>query len=79
MPRERNAHSRKDELTAAAVAYNARQTHGWVNSLEGDLPVTCPKRYRPRLPGSFTIPAHTSSDWYIVIAFTIGKPGRYYL
>ena len=60
-------------------AYNARQTHGWVNSLEGDLPVACPKQYRPRPPSSFAIPAHTSSDWYIVIAFTIGKLGRYYL
>lgn len=60
-------------------AYNARQTHGWVNSLEGDLPVSCPKQYRPRLPRLLTIPAHTSSDWYIVIAFTISKLGRYYL
>ena len=60
-------------------AYNARQTHAWVNSLEGDLPVACPKQYRPRMPSSLTIPAHTASDWYVVIAFTISKLGRYYL
>ena len=60
-------------------AYNARQTRGWVNSMVGELPVACPEQYRPSQPSSLNIPAHTESDWYLVIAFTISKLGRYHL
>jgi hypothetical protein len=28
---------------------------------------------------SFILPAHSKSSWYVVIAFTISKPGRYNL
>ncbi|HEY1967899.1 MAG TPA: hypothetical protein VGH89_08120, partial [Pseudonocardia sp.] len=29
--------------------------------------------------GSFSIPSRASSPWFVVIAFTISKPGRYFL
>lgn len=60
-------------------AYNVHKTGEYVNSLEGNLPVACPKQYRPRSVNSFTIPAHSNTGWYVVIAFTISKLGRYYM
>lgn len=63
----------------SVVAYNIHQTGTYVNSMEGDLPVACPHQYRPRPLGSFVTAAHANTGWYVVIAFTISKLGRYYM
>jgi len=58
-------------------AYNYDETKTVVIGSEGDLPTECPHQYKPYPVGSFITPAHSTSSWFIVIAFTISKPGRY--
>jgi hypothetical protein len=58
-------------------AYNYRQVGHGLNSLEGNLPVACPRQYRPHPISSFTTPPHSDAAWFMVIAFTINKLGHY--
>jgi hypothetical protein len=60
-------------------AYNYDQTKNVVIGSEGDLPTECPHQYKPHPVDSFITPAHATSRWFIVIEFTISKPGRYNL
>lgn len=38
-----------------------------------------PASLRTQAPGSYVTPPHGASSWFVVIAFTISEPGRYYL
>lgn len=60
-------------------AYNYDQTKNVVIGGAGDLRTECPHQYKPYPVDSFITPAHAKSSWFIVIAFTISKPGRYNL
>jgi hypothetical protein len=60
-------------------AYNYQQTHEGISGMAGDLAKECPKTFRPRSISSFVTPPHRSTQWFIVIAFTISRPGRYHL
>lgn len=60
-------------------AYNYKQTKETVLSQLGDLTKECPRTFRPRPISSYTTPPHGASSWFVVIAFTISKPGRYHL
>jgi hypothetical protein len=58
-------------------AYNYTQAKVVVIGSAGDLPTECPHQFRPSPVDSFITPARSTSSWFIVIAFTISKPGRY--
>jgi hypothetical protein len=60
-------------------AYNYRQTEETVLGQSGDLAKECPHLFKPKQISSYLTPPHGSSSWFIVIAFTISKPGRYNL
>lgn len=60
-------------------AYNYKQTKEAVIGLSGDLSKECPRLFKPKPINSYVTPPHRSSSWFVVIAFTISKPGRYYL
>ncbi len=60
-------------------AYNYRQLGFGIDSGEGNLPVACPKEFRPRPVSFFVTPPHADSAWFVVIAFTFNKVGRYHL
>lgn len=60
-------------------AYNYQQLGHGIDATEGNLPVDCPKEFHPRPVGSFTVPPHADSAWFVLIAFTIGKAGIYHL
>jgi hypothetical protein len=61
-------------------AYNSKQVgYGDVGSQAGDLHAECPKQFVPHPITSFTIPPHKLARYFVVIAFTISKPGTYHL
>jgi hypothetical protein len=60
-------------------AYNYLETKGTLIGGAGDLPTMCPRQYKPHPAGSFVTPPHKRATWFIVVAFTISKPGRYNL
>jgi hypothetical protein len=60
-------------------AYNYRQTRETVIGQSGDLAKECPHLFEPKPISSYLTPPHGSSLWFVVIAFTISKPGRYIL
>ena len=60
-------------------AYNYRHTKDVPLGDVGDLPKECPKQYVPHAIDSFVTPPHSDTPWFLVIAFTISRPGRYYL
>jgi hypothetical protein len=60
-------------------AYNYRQTKETVLGQSGDLAKECPHLFKPQPISSYLTPPHGSSSWFVVIAFTISKPGRYNL
>ena len=60
-------------------AYNYKQTKETVIGLSGDLAKECPHVFKPKPINSYVTPPHGSSSWFVVIAFTISKPGRYSL
>jgi hypothetical protein len=60
-------------------AYNYRQAKETVLGQSGDLAKECPHLFKPKPISSYLTPPHGSSSWFIVIAFTISKPGRYNL
>jgi hypothetical protein len=60
-------------------AYNSNQTGATTLGGLGDLSMECPTTYLPHSVSSYVTPAHSDTPWFIVIAFTISKPGRYYL
>jgi hypothetical protein len=60
-------------------AYNYLATKDTLIGGAGDLPTMCPRQYKPHAVGSFVTPAHERTTWFIVVAFTISKPGRYKL
>ena len=60
-------------------AYDYRQTKETVTGGAGDLARECPDLFKPKPINSYITPPHGASSWFVVIAFTISKPGRYYL
>jgi hypothetical protein len=60
-------------------AYDYKHTRDVPVGGAGDLAKECPHLYEPRPPGSYVTPPHGASSWFVVIAFTISEPGRYYL
>ena len=60
-------------------AYDYRQTRETVMGQAGDLAKECPHLFKPKPISSYLTPPHGSSSWFVVIAFTISKPGRYIL
>jgi hypothetical protein len=61
------------------TAYNYYQVGSGVISAYGDLPRECPKLYRPHPLTEVITAPHANSDWFVVIAFMIPRPGRYHL
>jgi hypothetical protein len=60
-------------------AYNYKQTKDVPIGGAGDLAKECPHLFQPKPINSYVIPRRGASSWFVVIAFTISKPGRYYL
>jgi hypothetical protein len=61
-------------------AYDYDQTKNVVIGGAGDLPTECPRQYKPHPIDSFITPPHAKKpSWFVVIEFTISKPGRYSL
>jgi hypothetical protein len=60
-------------------AYSIRKLGYGGLSQTGDLPSECPGWFVPRPIGSFAIAPHRDSDWMVVIAFRISRPGTYHL
>ena len=60
-------------------AYDVTQTKQYILGMLGVLTVECSDKFIPHPLDSFMIPAGRESPWFVVIAFTITKPGRYYL
>src|SRR5215813_10062647 len=51
--------------------------HGFIGA-EGNLPIACPGYYQPVPLTSVVTPPHGDSRWFVVISFTITKPGFYH-
>ena len=51
--------------------------HGFIGA-EGNLPIACPGYYQPVPVTSVVTPPHGDSRWFVVISFTIAKPGFYH-
>jgi hypothetical protein len=51
--------------------------HGIIGG-EGNLPIACPEEYKPAPVTADVTPPRRDSPWFVVIAFTINKPGRYH-
>ncbi|HEX9516157.1 MAG TPA: hypothetical protein VF940_08300, partial [Streptosporangiaceae bacterium] len=51
--------------------------HGFIGA-EGNLPIACPGWYQPVPVPSVVTPPHRDSRWFVVISFTIAKPGFYH-
>lgn len=60
-------------------AYNYQHTRQGIIGMVGDLAKECPRVFIPRPIDSFVTPPRKSTQWFIVIAFTISRPGRYNL
>lgn len=60
-------------------AYDYRRTKETVIGQSGDLARECPHLFKPKPINSYITPPRGASSWFVVIAFTISKPGRYYL
>lgn len=60
-------------------AYNYKHTKNVPLGGSGDLAKECPHEYQPQPINSYVIPPHGAASWFVVIAFTISKPGRYFL
>jgi hypothetical protein len=60
-------------------AYNYKQTKQVTLGGAGDLAKECPATYVPHAVNSFVTPSRSVTPYFIVIAFTISKPGRYHL
>ncbi len=61
------------------TAYNYYQAGAGVISALGDLPKECPREFVPHPLSVVMTAAHSTSDWFVVFALTISRPGRYYL
>lgn len=73
------AHAPRQVHTLSVYAYNYRHTKDVPLANVGDMPKECPRQYVPHAIGSFVTPPHSDTPWFLVIAFTISRPGRYYL
>jgi hypothetical protein len=51
--------------------------HGFIGA-EGDLPIACPDEYRPAPVTAAVTAPHRDSAWFVVITFSISKPGLYH-
>jgi hypothetical protein len=51
--------------------------HGFIGA-EGNLPIACPGWYQPAPVTSVVTPPHRDSRWFVVISFSIAKPGFYH-
>jgi len=51
--------------------------HGFIGA-EGNLPIACPGEYQPVPVTSVVTPPHGDSRWFVVISFTIARPGFYH-
>ena len=72
--------SRPDALRVLNVrAYDYKHTRDVAVGAAGDLAKECPDLFKPKPINSYITPPHGASSWFVVIAFTISKPGRYYL
>ena len=60
-------------------AYNYGHTKDVAIGAAGDLPKECPAQYVPHGISAFITPAHSDTPWFVVITFTISRPGRYNL
>jgi len=60
-------------------AYNYRQLGHGIDATEGNLPVACPKEFPAPPDHLLCDPPQADSAWFVLIAFTISKVGRYHL
>jgi hypothetical protein len=61
-------------------AYSFRENpHIGVISQEGELPLECPREFRPHPLSAAIFPPHSNGYWEVIIAFTISRPGIYHL
>ena len=61
-------------------AYKWRQVGaGYIQDAFGDLPKQCPREFKPHPVTAVVTRPRSDSDWMIVIALTISKPGTYHL
>jgi hypothetical protein len=60
-------------------AYDYKHTRDVPVGGAGDLAKECPDLFKPKPLNSYITPPHGASSWFVVIAFTVSKPGRYYL
>jgi hypothetical protein len=63
----------------SVTAYNYFEVGSGIIADYGDLPRECPKLYRPHPLTDVVTAPHEASDWFVVLAFTIPRPGRYHL
>jgi hypothetical protein len=61
-------------------AYLWRQVGvGWLIGAFGDLPKQCPREYKPHPVTVVTTKPRSDSEWMVIIALTVSKPGTYHL
>jgi len=51
--------------------------HGFLGD-EGNLPIACPNEYIPHPVSAVITPPHSDSDWFVVVTFTMKRPGIYH-
>jgi hypothetical protein len=62
----------------SVTAYLWRQVGiGGIVGYIGDLPKTCPSKFRPHPVMDAVTPPRSDSRWMIVVAVTFARPGRY--
>jgi hypothetical protein len=61
-------------------AYRWRQVgFGWLEAAFGDLPKQCPREFKPHPVTDVTTRPRSDSEWMVIIALTVSKPGTYHL
>jgi hypothetical protein len=61
-------------------AYLWRQVGvAWQAAAFGDLPSQCPREFKPHPVTVVTTRPRSDSDWMVIIALTVSKPGIYHL
>lgn len=72
------------QLVSVPSAVHLRSATAYTGSIpvgigRGDLLKYCRKADKPYPLTDFATPPHSASPWYVVMAITFSRPGRYYL
>jgi hypothetical protein len=62
----------------SVYAYRYADIGYGIYGAEGNLPIACPDKFKPAPVTAAVTPPHRDSPWFVVITFTIGKPGVYH-